>query len=631
MAINAGWLTDFKDIKFAPKTLFSQVYVDNPTTGKITDLNSYFTTLSQKYDTSLATINNLNLRVTLGSDSSVQLKSVNNNIGVDGILLVKHGGTGLDTLPQYDLMYGDGTNAVKFITHDTTDTNGVKFLVNNPDAAPSYKTLGVNYTAGKDVGATYNIQIGGKDTGANFSLPIATTTQSGVVIVGEQSFAGNKTFTNNISVTGTTTLTGLLTAQSGIDVYDQTIKNVAGMTSTDAERFYFVDKSDNTVAYVDSAGVSAINFISKKNDGTVVYDMNVEFAAVNNRISTNHTDIKGSVLYVDLSKQSTSTEFQDSALGVSGATANAIFYGSSTGGISFLQTSTNPKYFLMGQSSGVPQFSTFTITSSSSTTTDGIQIRYGANASTTADNIITYCDLPYATENYAGVINCQDQTFAGIKTFNEKIAGNIDTADAFSSVRTIELTGDVTGTASSNGASGWTISTTVGNNSHSHTWSNISDRTTCTINTSGTITGSAVYGAVWNDYAEYRMQVETVKPGYCVVSNNSGQVSKTTRRYQACDGIVSDTFGFAIGETDKCKTPLAVAGRVLAYCEGDRYNYQAGDTVCAGPDGKVCKMTREEIQLWPDRIVGIVSEIPEYETWGTGDVKVNGRIWIKIK
>ena len=151
------------------------------------------------------------------------------------------------------------------------------------------------------------------------------------------------------------------------------------------------------------------------------------------------------------------------------------------------------------------------------------------------------------------------------------------------------------------------------------------------IATLGTIYSGKTYGAVWNDYAEYRSQKEEIKPGYCVVSADNGQVSKTTEKFQACDGIVSDTFGFAIGETDECKTPLAVAGRVLAYCEGDRYTYHAGDTVCAGPDGKVVKMTREEIREWPDRIVGIVSEIPEYETWGSGNVAVNGRIWIKVK
>ena len=149
--------------------------------------------------------------------------------------------------------------------------------------------------------------------------------------------------------------------------------------------------------------------------------------------------------------------------------------------------------------------------------------------------------------------------------------------------------------------------------------------------TAGKFVATSVYGAVWNDYAEYRAQKENIEAGYCVVSNDKGQVSKTTRKYQVCDGIVSDTFGFAIGETDNCKTPLAVSGRVLAYCEGSKYDYHAGDTVCAGPNGKVIKMTREEIREWPDRIVGTVSEIPEYETWGTGNVKVNGRIWIKVK
>ena len=140
-----------------------------------------------------------------------------------------------------------------------------------------------------------------------------------------------------------------------------------------------------------------------------------------------------------------------------------------------------------------------------------------------------------------------------------------------------------------------------------------------------------LYGAVWNDYAEFRTQEQEVAPGYCVASRDNGKIHKTNKRLQACDGIVSDTYGFSIGENEENKTPLAVAGRVLAYCEGDKNDYHAGDTVCASENGKVCKMTREEIQMWPDRIVGTVSEIPDYEIWGTGKVKVNGRIWIKVK
>ena len=142
---------------------------------------------------------------------------------------------------------------------------------------------------------------------------------------------------------------------------------------------------------------------------------------------------------------------------------------------------------------------------------------------------------------------------------------------------------------------------------------------------------NVLYGAAWNDYAEFRKQKEIVEPGYCVASADNGQVYKTTERLQACDGIVSDTFGYAIGKTDECQTPLAVSGRVLAYCEGSKYDYHSGDTVGASADGKVTKMTRDEIKEYPDRIVGIVSEIPEYETWGEGNIKVNDRIWIKVK
>ena len=70
---------------------------------------------------------------------------------------------------------------------------------------------------------------------------------------------------------------------------------------------------------------------------------------------------------------------------------------------------------------------------------------------------------------------------------------------------------------------------------------------------------------------------------------------------------------------------------MLAYPYEDRYSYSAGDPVCSGPNGTISKMTRKEVREYPDRIVGTVSEIPEYETWGTGNVKVNGRIWIKVK
>lgn len=147
----------------------------------------------------------------------------------------------------------------------------------------------------------------------------------------------------------------------------------------------------------------------------------------------------------------------------------------------------------------------------------------------------------------------------------------------------------------------------------------------------GHIRADQVYGAVWNDYAEYRQTKKYVQPGYCVIETGKGDLIKSSERLQPGANIVSDTFGFAIGETEQTKTPLAVSGRVLAYPYEDRDSYQAGDPVCSGPNGTISKMTREEVREYPERIIGTVSEIPDYEVWGTGNVKVNNRIWIKVK
>lgn len=143
------------------------------------------------------------------------------------------------------------------------------------------------------------------------------------------------------------------------------------------------------------------------------------------------------------------------------------------------------------------------------------------------------------------------------------------------------------------------------------------------------IKGERLYGAIWNDYAEYR-QTNGIEPGRCVIETGTGELRISTERLQGGANITSDTFGMGVGETDLAKTPIAVSGRVLAYPYEDRNIFKPGDAICSGPNGTVSIMTREEIKEWPDRIVGYVSEIPYYETWGTGKVKVNGRIWIKI-
>lgn len=141
------------------------------------------------------------------------------------------------------------------------------------------------------------------------------------------------------------------------------------------------------------------------------------------------------------------------------------------------------------------------------------------------------------------------------------------------------------------------------------------------------------YGAVWNDYAEFRITKNPIEPGRCVREIGDDTLELTTNRLQAGCEIVTDTYGFAIGESETAKTPTAASGRVLAYPYEDREEFRKhiGEPVCSGPNGTVSIMTHEEEKEWPSRIIGTISAVPDYEEWGTGKIKVNGRVWIRIR
>lgn len=146
------------------------------------------------------------------------------------------------------------------------------------------------------------------------------------------------------------------------------------------------------------------------------------------------------------------------------------------------------------------------------------------------------------------------------------------------------------------------------------------------------------WGAVWNDYAECRETKEDIEPGRCIRELGDDSLELTTERLQRGCEIVSDTFGFAIGKTEKAQTPTAASGRVLAYLYEDRElaKEKIGWPVCSGPNGTVSIMTEEEEQKYPSRIIGTISAVPDYEIWhggneGTEEIHVNGRIWIRVR
>lgn len=199
------------------------------------------------------------------------------------------------------------------------------------------------------------------------------------------------------------------------------------------------------------------------------------------------------------------------------------------------------------------------------------------------------------------------------------------------------------------GNSGWVLTQDI----CSHTGSG---DTYWSARVNGTGHFKSVYGAVWNDYAEMRNvpeaqlninricdekgEVERDYPcaGRCVSEIGNGEMKLTDKRMQKGCKIISDTFGFCIGENEECKTPIAVTGRVLAYPLESitECSEHIGDFVCSGPNGTISIMTSEEAIKYPESIVGTISEIPTYTIWHCGNkvttpIQVNGRIWIYVR
>ena len=109
---------------------------------------------------------------------------------------------------------------------------------------------------------------------------------------------------------------------------------------------------------------------------------------------------------------------------------------------------------------------------------------------------------------------------------------NVLTATKFNSNRTIALTGDVTGSASGDGSSGWSISTTVGDDSHFHTmaYSHKPIQSKTYANTSYYATSSGSWEAAswyfmsvkpdtWDKPWKIRIRIHSFCPGYTNVES----------------------------------------------------------------------------------------------------------------
>lgn len=156
--------------------------------------------------------------------------------------------------------------------------------------------------------------------------------------------------------------------------------------------------------------------------------------------------------------------------------------------------------------------------------------------------------------------------------------------------------------------------------------------TSGSITASGTITGSKVYNAVFNDIADFfeiDNELEIIEYGKCYVRYSNGDTNISNKYNQkGIVGIASDTFGYGLGRKDigNKEIPIAVAGIVLAYVDQE---YESGTPLTCSTDGFLTKINRLQAIIYPERIVGTFYKKESLENWN--GIEVNNRHWVKVK
>lgn len=147
--------------------------------------------------------------------------------------------------------------------------------------------------------------------------------------------------------------------------------------------------------------------------------------------------------------------------------------------------------------------------------------------------------------------------------------------------------------------------------------------------------GARVYGAVWNDIADFIEVDADFKgtAGKAYVRTEEGLVRESTRRAQRGSiGIYSDTFGLTAGQDpSKNQIPIAVGGWALVYVSG---RVEVGDALVSGPNGCLIKASFFDRLLHPERILAIYDRKETAEMWPENNenaIQVDNRVWVKVK
>lgn len=103
------------------------------------------------------------------------------------------------------------------------------------------------------------------------------------------------------------------------------------------------------------------------------------------------------------------------------------------------------------------------------------------------------------------------------------------------------------------------------------------------INCNGTIRGSKVYNAVWNDIAEGYNGGEAIEPGYIVEIREDGKIYKANKNSTNTVGVVSDEYAILLGaDEDSKKIAVGLIGKIHVYVKGKT---KIGDKILIGNNG----------------------------------------------
>lgn len=148
------------------------------------------------------------------------------------------------------------------------------------------------------------------------------------------------------------------------------------------------------------------------------------------------------------------------------------------------------------------------------------------------------------------------------------------------------------------------------------------------LNYDGYFYATKVYNVDYNDVADFQKVDDKIIYGKVYRLTENGAKICTERCQLGAIGICSDTYGFGIGKKTKQSAPFAVSGWTLAYVDRQ---YEPGTPLTNDKNGNLTKITDEEKQRYPERLVALYDKPELREFWGiNNEVNVDGRHWVKV-